>query len=104
MLSFYLKCLDYPRLLLAFVVLLCLSAMSFWPRFTFEASSDTLVVEGDADLAYYREIKQRFGGEETLFLTYTPANEELFSKRTLSDIAEIQKQVEALDNVSSAFN
>lgn len=103
MLSYYLKCLAYPRWVLAFVLLVCLIAASFWPRFTFEASSDTLVVEGDADLAYYREIEKRFGGEEALFLTYTPADEELFSKRTLTDIADIEQQLKALDNVGSVF-
>jgi len=103
LLSLYLKSLNYPRLMLAAVVLLCLFAASFWPRFSFEASSDTLVVEGDADLAYYREIEQRFGGEETLFLTYTPANGKLFSKQTLTDIGDIQTQLEALANVSSVF-
>lgn len=104
MLNLYLKSLEFPRLMLAAVVLLCLLSASFWPRFTFEASSDTLVVEGDADLAYYREIEQRFGGEEALFLTYTPKNGALFSAQTLQDIAEIQAQLEALHNVGSVFS
>jgi len=102
--SLYLKSLNYPRLMLCFVLLLCLLAASFWPRFSFEASSDTLVVEGDADLAYYREIEKRFGGEEALFLTYTPDSGELFSQQTLSDLAEIQQQLEALANVNSVFS
>lgn len=104
MLALYFKSLEYPRLMLTVVVLLCLLAASFWPRFTFEASSDTLVVEGDADLAYYREIEQRFGGEEALFLTYTPHSGALFSAQTLRDIAEIQSRLEALENVGSVFS
>lgn len=103
MLSLYIKSLDYPRLVLAFVVLLCLLAVSFLPRFTFEASSDTLVVEGDPDLAFYREIEQRFGGEEALFLTYTPFEMSLFSSTVLTEIADIQAQLEVLDNVTSVF-
>ena len=102
--SLYLKSLNYPRLMLCFVLLLCLLAASFWPRFSFEASSDTLVVEGDADLAYYRQIEQRFGGEEALFLTYTPRSGELFSEQTLTDLSEIQQQLEALANVNSVFS
>jgi len=90
--------------MLIFIVLLCLLAASFLPRFTFEASSDTLVVEGDPDLAYYREIEQRFGGEEALFLTYTPTETTLFSVAALAEIAKIQAKVEALDNVSSVFS
>lgn len=104
MLALYLKSLEYPRLILTFVALLFLMAISFWPRFTFEASSDTLVVEGDPDLAYYREIEQRFGGEEMLFLTYTPVGQALFSPDVLAEIAEIQDRMVALDNVSSVFS
>ena len=105
MLSLYLRCLDYPRLMLAFVLSVCLLAVIFLPRFSFEASSDTLVVEGDPDLAFYREIEQRFGGEETLFLTYAPAEtDSLFSSPVLAEISEIQAQIEALDNVSSVFS
>lgn len=104
MLSLYLKSLEYPRLILAFVTLLFLLALSFWPRFTFEASSDTLVVEGDPDLAYYREIEQRFGGEEMLFLTYSPVGQPLFSPEVLAEIAEIQSRMAALENVSSVFS
>ena len=104
MLSLYLKSLEYPRFILSLVALLCLIALCFWPRFTFEASSDTLVVEGDPDLAYYRQIEQRFGGEEMLFLTYTPVGQSLFSRSALAEIAEIQTRMAELDNVSSVFS
>ena len=104
MLSLYIKSLNYPRLVLTFVVLLCLLAVSFLPRFSFEASSDTLVVEGDPDLTFYREIEKRFGGEEALFLTYTPTNSPLFTPAVLAEISAIQIQIEALDNVASIFS
>lgn len=90
--------------MLGFVFLLCLLAISYWPRFTFEASSDTLVVEGDPDLAYYRKIEERFHGEESLFLTYTPKESPLFSAQPLAQIRLIQNQLKALENVASVFS
>lgn len=104
MFSWYSKCLDYPRLILALIALLCLLAASYWPRFTFEASSDTLVVEGDPDLAYYREIESRFGGDETLFLTYTPKEFPLFSAPALDEIRVIRKQLASIKNVESVLS
>lgn len=104
MFTLYSKYLDYPRLILGLITLLCLLAISYWPRFTFEASSDTLVVEGDPDLAYYRKMEERFGGGDTLFLTYTPNEPPLFSGPALDEIEIIQKQLEALENVTSVFS
>ena len=34
----------------------------------------TLYLEGDKDLKYLREINDRYGSKEFLFLTYTPVN------------------------------
>ena len=104
MLSLYLKSLEYPKLVLSAVMALLVLAVCFWPRFTFEASSDTLVVEGDEDLAYYRQVEQRFGGEEMLFLTYTPNDGELLTADTLAILAEIQQRLEGLPHVNSVFS
>lgn len=87
-----------------FVVLLCLLSISYWPQFTFEASSDTLVVEGDLDLAYYQKIEEQFGGDEALYLTYTPKNYSLFSPKALQEIKIIQQQLAALTNVKSVLS
>ncbi len=104
MVSWYSKWLNYPRLMLGFVVLLCLLSISYWPQFTFEASSDTLVVEGDLDLAYYQKIEEQFGGDEALYLTYTPKNYSLFSPQALQEIKIIQQQLSALANVKSVLS
>jgi len=93
----YFGCLNYPMLILVFVLALSLVAGFFSRQFTFDASEDTLVAEGDPDLEYYREISGKFAGQESLFLTYTPKSATLFIPKTL---AAIEQLTIALKNVS----
>jgi predicted RND superfamily exporter protein len=75
--------------------------------FRFDASSETLVVEGDADLATYERVAAVFGGDDFLFLTFQPnsnnpiAPEEL---ATLATIATDLAQVEGVKGVFSVLN
>jgi uncharacterized protein len=94
----------YPRVLLAVTAIALLAAAVFWPRFSFDASSDTLVVEGDPELAYYFEIAQRFGGDEFLILTYRPYHEALFTRPVIERIQRLQAEVEAVSGVASVFS
>jgi uncharacterized protein len=102
---------GHPRTLLAAVLVLLLIAMAFWSRFSFDASADTLVVEGDPELAYYLEISQRFGGDAFLVLTYRPLADggqspaqRLFSRPVLDEVGRLQAELVAVPGVSSVFS
>ncbi|HHX82299.1 MAG TPA: MMPL family transporter, partial [Pseudomonadaceae bacterium] len=92
--------LRYPRLVLA-VVMLCVggAALSVG-EFRLDASADSLVVEGDPDLAYSREINARFGSSDFVFVAYTP-REPLFSEVVLNDLRTLRDALLDLERVSS---
>lgn len=73
-------------------------------RFSFDASSDTLVVEGDPDLAAYLRVSETFGGDEFLLLTFTPARGEALELENLKILRELQTQLEAINGVASVFS
>jgi predicted RND superfamily exporter protein len=79
-------------------------AVLFWPRFTFDASSDTLVVDGDPALAYYQEIAARFGSDEFLVLTYRPDEHGLFTRASIDEIEAIESDLENLTGVAGVFS
>ena len=59
---------------LTFIVLL-IAILSFGYHskdFKLDASSETLLIDGDPDLKYLQEISKRYGAKEFLILTYTP--------------------------------
>jgi uncharacterized protein len=96
--------LHWPKTILAFTVLLLLVSAYYMSLFRFDASSETLVVEGDPDLALYERVADTFGGDEFLFLTFKPNNQKPISSASLAVLEEIVDDLEAVDGVAGVFS
>ena len=70
------------------------------PAFRLDASADSLVLENDGALKYYRSIRARYGSDDYLIVTYTP-KADLFSNAVLSDLQTLRDDIAAMDNVAS---
>jgi hypothetical protein len=66
--------IEKPKLILFLLIVALLGFGYFSKDFRLDASSDTLLIEGDPDLKYLREITERYGSKDFLVLTYTPEN------------------------------
>jgi len=97
----YRECLDYPLLILLAITALCVLAFTQLEGFRFDASEDSLVAEGDPELAYYQEVSGDFGGQGFLIMTYQPRTGELFTAPVLAELAALVERLEAVDGVSS---
>ncbi|MEQ8482832.1 MAG: MMPL family transporter [Pseudomonadales bacterium] len=100
----YLQLLDHPRSLLAGLALLCCLAGYAALDFRFDASSDTLVVEGDPELATYLRVSERFGGDEFLLMTFRPHDGDALSAENLDVLARLQRELAAVDGVGGVFS
>ena len=69
---YYRLTLDRPLLVLVGVALFIALAGYFAQGFKLDASSDSLILENDADLRYYRGVRARYGSDDFLVVTYTP--------------------------------
>lgn len=85
-------------LLLSFFIIGWLS--THIPSFKLDASSDSLVLESDQALKYYREIGRRYQSEEFLLVTYRP-EAELLSAPVLATIDQLRTELLELKGVSS---
>ena len=70
--------------------------------FKLDASADSLVLEGDKDLAALREVGKNYGSSEFLFLSYTP-NADLFSDEALETLRQLRKDLRAIPQVASTM-
>ncbi len=69
-------------------------------NFNLDASSDALLLESDKDLKYLREINERYGSKDYLFLTYTPVTS-FTDEETIINIQFLKSKIEKLDWVDS---
>jgi len=97
----------YDRLILkrpGIIILCILAAIAFLGYkardFQLDASAETLLLESDEDLRYSRIIKSRYGGYDYLLMTFTPKSD-MFSDKTLADLARLKKELMQLNSVSS---
>ena len=82
------------------VALLFGLALLYAPDFRLDASSDSLVLENDNDLAYYRTVTDRYGSEEFIVVTYTPDGD-LFSDETLARLGALKAALLDVDMIAS---
>ncbi len=94
--------LKKPKTVFILLILVLLSFSYHSKDFRLDASSDTLLIEGDPDLDYLREITDRYGAKEFLVLTFTP-NEPINSESTINNILSLKYKIQSLNWVHSVI-
>ncbi len=89
----------WPLAILLAAAVLGVSAY-FAGSFKLDASSDSLVLEGDKDLAFYREVRAEYGSDDFLVVTYSPSAD-LFDQATLTHLGRLRDEIAALPFVKS---
>jgi len=94
--------IEKPKIIFA-ILLLCLVSFGFFSKdFKLDASSETLLIDGDPDLKYLREITERYNSKEFLVLTYSP-NEEIISESSINNLLSLKYKIQSLDWVHSVI-
>jgi len=92
--------LKYPKLFLI-IIILCSSIIGInSSKLEIDASAQSLLLEGDKDLAFMRKVEKIFTTNDVLFVTYT-IKENLLSDKNLANIKHISEAIQKLPNVQS---
>ena len=94
--------LKNPKSVFIILVITLLSFGYYSKDFKLDASSETLLIEGDPDLEYLKKISQRYGSKEFLILTYTP-NEGMVSDTSINNLLSLKYKIQSLDWVHSVI-
>ena len=62
--------LKNPKSIFVLLLIILISFGYHAKDFRLDASSETLLIEGDPDLKYLQEISKRYGSKDFLILTY----------------------------------
>ncbi len=83
------------------MVLLVVGGFSYYiPNFKLDASAESLVLENDNSLRYYRAISKSYGSDDFLIMTYAPF-QDLMSDAVLADLKLLSNELTDLDRVHS---
>ena len=94
--------LKNPKSIFVILLITLLSFGYFSKDFRLDASSETLLIEGDPDLEYLKEINNRYGSKEFLILTYTP-NEGMVTDSSINNLLSLKYKIQSLDWVYSVI-
>ena len=94
--------LKNPKSIFVLLLITLLSFGYFSKDFRLDASSDTLLIEGDPDLEYLKEITQRYGSKEFLVLTYTPTAG-MVTETSINNLLSLKYKIQSLDWVHSVI-
>jgi hypothetical protein len=70
------------------------------PNFQLDASSDSLVLEGDENLRYYQEIVKDFGTDESLVISYQ-VEDNLLNENNLTNLRNLRDELRNIDQIQS---
>jgi len=94
--------IDFPKFTLALIFILLSFSVFHAKNFNLDASSDSLILEGDKDLKYLREINERYESKDFLFLTYSPVSS-FEEKETVLNLQLLKSKIEKLSWVDSVI-
>ena len=93
---------DFSKLTIFFLAILIGFSIYQSKNFNLDASSDALLLEGDPDLKYLREVNQTYGSKDFLVLTYTPVSS-FVEKETIINLQLLKSKIEKLTWVDSVI-
>jgi uncharacterized protein len=92
--------IEKPLISLIMVFLVVVFFSYHIPSFKLDASAESLVLENDNSLQYYRNISKSYGSDDFLIITYAPYKD-LMSDEVLADLKSMSDELINLNRVHS---
>jgi predicted RND superfamily exporter protein len=105
LLNFYDKAvLRHPLASMLGVFILTIAMALGLPNFKLDASADSLTLEHDDDLNFFREVVQRYGSDNYLIVTFSPKNGDLFDDTNLETMLALREDLKTISGVESILS
>ncbi len=94
--------IERPVLCLAVVCLLFAFFAFQGTNLKLDASAESIVLENDPDLRYYRSIREVYGSDDFLIVTYAP-QDDLLSSTSLTGLKSLREELLRVERVASVI-
>jgi len=96
--------MDRPLSAILLVIAVAVAMALGLPNFKLDASADSLTLERDEDLNFYREVAERYGSDNFLILTFSPKTGDLFDDHNLQQLSALSDQLKGIAGVESTVS
>ena len=95
--------IDRPAISLGLLLLLVAFFGIHSQNFKLDASAESLVLENDQDLKYYRDSRDVYGSDDFLIVTYTPPGD-VFSSESLAGLKALRDDLAKMKKVKTVLS
>jgi predicted RND superfamily exporter protein len=94
--------LVFERPLLVILLLLAVTASFGWyaQYFKLDASADSLLMEGDQELEFSRQVNNRYGARDAVTIAFTPVAD-LFSPESFASLGALREELLTIPRIES---
>ena len=96
--------IDHPWRAIVLVLAATLLMSLGLPNFKLDASADSLTLEYDEDLNYFREVSKRYGSDNFLIITFSPKSGDLLDKENLDILDSISNQLKDISGIEATIS
>ena len=96
--------LRHPLLAILAILLLTIAMAMGLPNFKLDASADSLTLEHDDDLNFFREVVQRYGSDNYLIVTFSPKQGDLFDEDNLQVLKALRADLLTIKGVEKVLS
>jgi uncharacterized protein len=95
--------INRPFHVITSIIILTLVAAFGMTNFKLDASADSLTLEHDNSIDYYREISKRYQTGDILVLTYSPKSD-MFSPESITTLTQLRNELAKVEGVASVYS
>ncbi|MGB2172398.1 MAG: efflux RND transporter permease subunit [Porticoccaceae bacterium] len=96
--------IDHPWRAIVLVLAATLIMSLGLSNFKLDASADSLTLEYDEDLTFFREVSKRYGSDNFLIITFSPKYGDLFDKDNLEILGSISKKLNDISGIENTLS
>ena len=100
----YKRLIDNAKVVFIATFCACLLLSAFAFKLGIDASADSLMLDDDKDLEFFRQVSKDYASDDFLMLAIKPKDENPFSAQSLSLLKALKSELESIDGVKGSLS
>lgn len=100
----YKRLIDNAKVVFIATFCVCVFLSAFAFKLGVDASADSLMLDDDKDLEFFRQVSKDYASDDFLMLAIKPKDENPFSAQSLSLLKALKSELESIDGVKGSLS